>query len=166
MQRAYCQVDTFQSKDAARARAYVTTGICLIIIFVLQPLSHHFHSFIDWDIINPATNHLGWYKASIQYWAVHWIWPSAWLVVTVSSGDKIRSWLLLVLLMLVNHGFPETSLWEIGTYTEEERWLIGLCNWYSVIARDGVASGLAIAASRWPALLIPAILISGLWIFT
>ena len=159
-------METFQNKSATRPLAFVTTGICLFIIFVLQPLSQHLHSFIGWNIINPATNHLAWYWASLQYWVFSWIWPSTWLVVMVTRGDKIRSWVILVLLTLMNHGFPETSLWEIGIYTKEERWLIGLRNWYWVIARDSFASGLAVVATRWPVFLIPALLLSALWIFT
>lgn len=94
------------------------------------------------------------------------MWPAAWLVMWVMQGEKVRSWLLLLVLALVSLGLPETSLWEIGVYTEEERWLIGLGSWYRAIGRGSVAAALAVAAVRWPALLAPAILLSALWIFS
>ena len=137
----------------------------LIVVFILQPLSRWLETFIDWQIVNPATNHLGWYRASVQNWTVSWLWPAAWIIAWTMRGDMLRSWLLLLLLALLAMGLPETCLWEIGVYTEEERWVIGLSSWYEALAKHTVVAAMAVVAARAPRLLVPALLLSSLSIF-
>ena len=146
-------------------RLWQTAGALLCVLFILQPISRWFHGFVDWEIINPGSNNLGWYRASLHEWSFSWIWPSAWLILWAMRRDMIRSWLLLWLLTLIALGLPKTSLWEAGFLTDEERWLIGLSGWYGAVAKYFVVTAMAVAAARWPLLLIPGIPLSAFWIF-
>ncbi|MBI1291655.1 hypothetical protein GC173_10495 [bacterium] len=151
--------------DTIAKRTGEVICVLMAITLVIQPISQLLSGLIDWQFTDPATNLLGWYRASLQERAVSWLWPSAWLVWWTMRGDVIRSWFVLTLLVFVAVGPPKVSFWEAGVYTNGERWLIGLMAWYKVIAKHATVAALAVASVRWQPILPPAVLISGLWIF-
>ncbi|MEQ8820501.1 MAG: hypothetical protein RLY93_09665 [Sumerlaeia bacterium] len=135
----------------------------LIIVFVLQPTSAWLRGYVDWNVINPASNHTGWYVASLKFWLVSWIWPAAYLLTSALSGDRIRASVILVALTVLAAGKPKP--FYQGSLTDAERWLLALESWYQARFLDAIIAAMAVATFRWPALLMVAIPIAAIRIF-
>lgn len=132
-------------------------------VLCLQALSRWIQGCISWEIVDPASNHVGWYIASLKHAVLSWIWPSAFLV-WWATRDYARSWLVLFCLIFAARGGPEATLWQ-GSLTHEEMWLIGLSSWYHAIAEDTVQAMLALVAVRYPCVLPFVLLTAALRIF-
>lgn len=135
----------------------------IITTLALQPLSGWLGNFVSWDIINPATNHLGWYWASLQDWLLSWVWPAAFLSMWAMKQNSVRAWIVLVGLCVFERGGP-TPFFQ-GLLTSEEQWLLALESWYQAILLDGATAAMAVAAVRRPSLIIIVVHITALRIF-
>ena len=135
----------------------------ILIALILQPFSSWLRAFVNWDIINPATNHLGWYSASLQDWLFSWIWPAAFLSMWALKQDSIRAWIVLVGLCVFERGGPEP--FYQGLLTSEEQWLLALESWYQAILLDTITAAMAVAAVRRPSLMMIVVHITALRIF-
>jgi hypothetical protein len=121
---------------------------------------------VIWDIINPATNHLGWYSASLQDWLFSWIWPAAFLIVWALKRDSMRTWIVLVALCVFERGGPEPFLpFFQGMLTIDEQWLLALESWHQAILLDTITAAMAVAAVRKPPLMMIVVHITALRIF-
>lgn len=127
----------------------------MIVVFGLQPLSSHLQGYIDWAIVNPATNHLGWYRASLQDSVLSWMWPTVFIVFWSLRKHYVRAWLIMLVLCLVARGGP--SPFFQGSLTAEERWLLALESWYMALLVDAVVAAMALAVARQPFLLLIAV---------
>jgi hypothetical protein len=139
---------------------------CIAVIFIalfLQPISTWLRGCVSWDIIDPATNHLGWYSASLQDWLFSWIWPAAFLSMWALKRDSMRAWIVLVALCVFERGGPKPFFQ--GMLTVEEQWLLAMESWHQAILLDGVTAAMAVAAVRRPHLMTAVVHITALRIF-
>lgn len=144
----------------------VSARLCIAVILIaliLQPVSTWLRGCVSWDIINPATNHLGWYLASLQHWLSAWVWPAAALSMWVLKRDSMRAWIVLVALCVFERGGPEP--FYQGMLTVEEQWLLALESWHQAILLDSITAAMAVAAVRRPSLMMIVVHITALRIF-
>lgn len=137
-------------------------AVILTALF-FQPLSSWLRAFVNWDIINPASNHAAWYWASLQDWLLAWIWPAAFLTMWALKRDIIRAWIILVGLCLFERGAPKPFFQ--GSLTSDEQWLLALDSWYQACLLDAITAAMAVAVVRRPHLMIFVLPITALRIF-
>ena len=137
-------------------------AVILIALF-LQPVSTWLRGYVSWEIVDPATNHVGWYFASLQDWLLSWVWPAAFLSMWAMKQNSVRAWIVLVGLCVFERRGPE--LFYQGLLTSEEQWLLALESWYQAILLDGATATMAVAAVRRPSLMIIVVHITALRIF-
>lgn len=135
----------------------------ILIALLLQPVSAWLSTFVNWEIVNPATNHAAWYSASLQDWLFSWIWPAAFLIMWALKQDSLRAWIVLVAFCVFDRGGPKPFFQ--GFLTSDEQWLLALESWYQAILLDGVTSAMAVAAARRPSLMMIVVHITALRIF-
>ena len=133
----------------------VPARFCIAVIFTalfLQQVSAWLRGCVNWDIVNPASNHVGWYSASLQDWLFSWIWPAAFLITWALKQDSMRAWIVLVGLCVFERGGPEP--FYQGLLTSEEQWLLALESLYQAILVDTITAAIAVAAVRRPSLMM------------
>jgi hypothetical protein len=137
--------------------------VVILIALILQPVSTWLRGCVIWDIFNPATNHLGWYLASLQHWLSAWVWPAAALSMWALKRDPVRAWIVLVGLCVFERRGPKPFFQ--GLLTSEEQWLLALESWYQAILLDSITAAMAVAAVRRPHLMTAVVHITALRIF-
>lgn len=152
--------------EVALSGLEVPARFCIALILItlfLQPVSAWFRASVSWEIINPATNNVGWYFASLQHWLSAWVWPAAALSMWALKRDSMRAWIFLVALCVFERRGPNPFFQ--GLLTSEEQWLLALESWYQAILLDGVTAAMAVAAVRRPSLMMIVVHITALRIF-
>lgn len=152
--------------EVALSGLEVPARFCIAVIFTalfLQPVSAWLRGCVNWDIVNPASNHVGWYSASLQDWLFSWIWPAAFLITWALKQDSMRAWIVLVGLCVFERGGPEPFFQ--GLLTSEEQWLLALESWHQAILLDSITAAMAVAAVRRPHLMIAVVHITAFRIF-
>ena len=137
--------------------------VAFITTLLLQPVSTWLQDFVNWEIINPATNHLAWYWASFQDWLLSWVWPAAFLSMWAIKQYSVPAWIVMVALCVFERGGPEPFFQ--GSLTSEEQWLLALGSWYQACLLDAITAALAVAVVRRRFLMIFVIHITALRIF-
>lgn len=137
--------------------------VAFITTLLLHPLSTWLRGYVNWEIINPATNQLGWYWASLQDWLLSWVWPSAFLSMWAMKQNSVRAWLMMVALCVFERAGPEPFFQ--GSLTSEEQWLLALGSWYQACLLDAITAALAVAVVRRRFLMIFIVHITALRIF-
>lgn len=156
------QLDEKVSLSGLEAPGRILLAV-LIVAVILQPVSTWLQGFVNWDIVNPATNHAAWYWASLQHWLFSWVWPAAFLTILLLKKDYLRAWLLMVVLCVLVRGGPEPFFQ--GSLTIEEQWQIALVAWYEALLLDAITAAMAVAVVRRRYLMIFVVHITALRIF-
>lgn len=156
------QLDEIVSLSGLEAPGRILLA-AIITTLLFQPVSTWLRDFVNWEIINPATNQLGWYWASLQDWLLSWVWPAAFLSMWALKKDSVRAWLLMAALCVFERGGPEQFFQ--GLLTSDEQWLLAVESWYQTCFLDTITAAMAVAAVRRHSLMIIVVQITALRIF-
>ena len=85
-----------------------------VMLFFVTIEFRHYVAF-SWDVVDPATNHLGWYAWSLMVTALSWQWYAACLL-HVRAGTRQKIYLFMVVMVIVESILYQESGWTYAVY--------------------------------------------------